>query len=468
MARGVDLIRMPLVLLLFTPAPTAAQSAIPLDEAGSYFAEAVRIGEAGRTLWGLGLGGALIFVDRPTRAIVANAPDSAGLLVKAADGIWTGMLPEGVAVANTASTWGGRTWTMLVWPLPTGRVSRARLIGHEQFHALQARLGLPMNDPANAHLETRDGRYWMRLEWRALVQALANDDGAARRQALADARGFRLARRLLAPGAAAEENALELNEGLAEYTGFHATGMAAALLRGRAIGQLESHDAQAASASIVRNFAYATGPAYGLLLDDAGADWRRGLSSASDLAEMAARAYAVDTVGTRAGAAHDPVAAAGARSGTYGGAWLARAEDAREAERIARQADFRARFQDGPLLALPVASAFQFSFDPNDAAVMKGIGTVYGAAELRDEWGQLKVTSGGVLLLRGEAGYTGVVVTAPAQAAAAGETALRVDTAAPADRRSLSGDGWTLQLAEGWELRPGARPGDWRVVPSGA
>jgi hypothetical protein len=53
---------------------------------------------------------------------------------------------------------------------------------------------------------------------RALAEALSHD-GDGRRAAIRDALDFRARRRALFPGAAEEEDALERNEGMAEYTG---------------------------------------------------------------------------------------------------------------------------------------------------------------------------------------------------------------------------------------------------------
>ena len=83
---------------------------------------------------------------------------------------------------------------------------------------------------------------------------------------------FRAARHAQAGETGAEqERALELNEGLAEYTGVKLSGAVdphrdvAATLRAA-----EQADA------FSRMFAYASGPAYGLLLEDAAPGWREG------------------------------------------------------------------------------------------------------------------------------------------------------------------------------------------------
>jgi hypothetical protein len=113
------------------------------------------------------------------------------------------------------------------------------------------------------------------------------------------------------------------------------------------------------------------------------------------------------------------------------------AEKEREASRIAEEARLRTRFIEGPTLRLPVGSRFSFNFDPNGAVPLPGVGVVYKSSRISDEWGTLDVTSGGVLMLRNAEGlFTGVVVANP----------LWKDGFA-------KGDGWTLELAEGWKAK---------------
>src|SRR5437867_5533484 len=98
---------------------------------------------------------------------------------------------------------------MVMWPLPQDRYARARLMMHECFHRIQESMGLSGANPANSHLDSKDGRAWLRLEWRALTEALIRR-GAARQRAVEDALIFRARRRALFPEAEAQEGALEL------------------------------------------------------------------------------------------------------------------------------------------------------------------------------------------------------------------------------------------------------------------
>src|SRR5215510_12674854 len=94
-----------LVALLSSPAAAAP----PIDPAlaASAFDEARALSDAdGGKLWGRRLYGPMLFVDRETRAVVANEPDREGHLHKEG-AIFTGTLPDSVLVANTATRWAG-------------------------------------------------------------------------------------------------------------------------------------------------------------------------------------------------------------------------------------------------------------------------------------------------------------------------------------------------------------------------
>lgn len=322
-------------------------------------------------LWGRSLCGPVVLVDPVTRAAVASA-----------DGrVFETKIPESIGVANTSVEWDGRTWTMVMWPLPQDAAARRRLLAHESFHRVQKDLGFPSTGPSNAHLDTADARYWMRLEWRALARAL--DPHASRRatrRAVEDALAFRAARRALTAKAPEDERLLEMHEGLAEHTGF---ALWEPRLASRVPAIIEQLTRSEKSDSFVRSFAYQSGPAWGAVIELRNPRWARRLKATDDLGEVARNAWD----------AHPPLQP---RVEQYGGASIRAEEDVRADKKQREKAELRAKFVDGPVLTLPLGQ-IQIVFDPNRVQPFDDHGTVYASIEIADTWGKIVVKDGAMV-----------------------------------------------------------------------
>jgi hypothetical protein len=200
-----------------TPVPKVRnlEGLIQLLVDGSMEEQSRIIAGRSQTLWGVSLCGPMMFVDPRTRSIVANQPDANGVLTLQ-NGVYIRVLPKSQNLANTATEWSGTHWTQMIWPLPEDQSERDTLMMHELFHRIQDQLKIPLGHGGdNAQLGTPDGRYYLQLEYRALARALNADTDDERRAAVTDSLVFREERYRLFPHAAAEEKALELNEGLA-------------------------------------------------------------------------------------------------------------------------------------------------------------------------------------------------------------------------------------------------------------
>ncbi len=400
------------------------------------FQEAHTLCEAdGGALWGISLCGPILFADPNTRAVIASHADREGRLTER-DGVFVGTLPPEEPIAGTATEWAGVTWVMLPWPLPEEKRERLHMLAHEMFHRVQPKLGLSGGNAANRHLDTRDGRVWLQLEWRALQAALKASE-FERRQAVADALTFRAYRRSLFPEAAGEERAMEALEGLAEYTGVR---LSAASEQGAIKRALKNFELAKSWPTYTGSFAYVSGAAYGLLLDDANPDWRKGLAGEVGFGDLLADALSIAVPS-------DLKAAAAKRSAAYDAEQLIAAETERETASRGRLAQYRKRLVTGPVLIVPIHS-MHFQFDPRDIQPLDDLGRVYPKMRMSDAWGILKVDSGGGLIA---ADWSKVTVPAPGDRNA----------------RPLVGDGWTLELNEGWGLVPGKRAGDYIVKRSG-
>jgi hypothetical protein len=424
-----------------------SQPAIDPREAAAVFelAKSLSDHDAG-ALWGRRLYGPMLLVDSATRQAVANQKDAQGKLAPRQDqpGCFIGTIPDTIGVANTATNFAGVKWTMVMWPIVEAPSARGRLLMHELYHRIQDDLGLPAANPSNNQLDTHDGRLFLRLEWRALAAALLAERDDQRLQAIRDALLFRRHRQSLFPSAHDTECALEVNEGLAEYTGYRLCGLPGWAVRDRVVVRLGEQEQQS---TYVRNFAYASGPAYGLLLDDANPNWRRELKPTSDLSAKLATALKLEVP-----AQSDELRSAAMQATSrYRGQQLMKLEDEHAAMREKRLADTRRRFFDSPVLIVPLSRQVSYTYDPNGVFAVDDASSIYHTCHIVDEFGRLDVQDDALIVRR-----DGVVAEA------------RLAAPKPTTMPSLlQGDGWTLRLNEGWRLAAGPRPEDLIVQRDG-
>jgi hypothetical protein len=416
-SRPMTRVRVSLCLLAGVAAPAAAQ--VDQQRAQEYFTEAQALCRRdGGRLWGVSLCAPMVVVDRRTQTFATSqpAPEEAR--------------PQLLGVVNAPVQWGGATWGAYIWDDVVNATPRHRreIFLHELFHGVQPQLGLGAPTLATEHLDAADGRYWLRLEWRALARAL-QESGGQRNLAVRDALAFRQARRTLYPASVDDERGQEITEGLAAYTG---TVLAAASAAEAIASAVENLTVAETGESFVRTFAYASGPAYGLLLDASSPGWTRRVRGTDDLAALVMRALAVQ-----------PATDVTASATRYGGAELRAAERQREQERQERLTELRRRFVDGPVLRIPGGGSGMS--DSRGAIVLPGVGTVYfGPFRASGAWGTLEAEKGVLVANDG--------------------SSRRVSAPVARDAATFGGDGWTFKAAAGWVVRAGARPGDYEVV----
>lgn len=240
-----------------------------------------------KDLWNLDIYGPVLLVNPGSRKLYSNCPDSSGVL-KLEGKIYTGLLPVNINIANTSIKWNGRSWAMIMLPLPETSEDRLDLLSHELFHRSQTALGFHISNAENNHLDKRDGRVYLRLELEALRQAMTAKTIAETNDHLANALFFRKTRYSLFPDAATSENLMELNEGLAEYTGTIMSGMNDQ----ETIKYLENRLLVFQNnPTFVRSFAYITIPLYGFILERSDKYWNRNITSTTNLTDYFIKAF---------------------------------------------------------------------------------------------------------------------------------------------------------------------------------
>ena len=407
------------LILICTAA--AANAQVDQQRAMEYFKEAQALCERDNGhLWGVSICGPMVIFDIQTKTIATSKPEP------------DATRPQLLGLVNAPVQWGGETWASYIWNDVATKSPRDRkeLLLHELFHGVQPQLKLGAASGTTEHLDSKDGRYWLRLEWKALEKALRKS-GEQRKEAIGDALAFRKARRLLFPASVEDERGLEITEGLAAYT---ATVLAADSESDAVIGALDlliNAETNAKDASFVRTFAYVSGPAYGLLLNASFLDWRKRIKNTDDLAVLLMQALNIH-----------PSPEAAIAAARYEGAEILLSEEKREQERQARLDELRNTFVDGPTLSFPGGS---HSYDTRGAISLQGIGTIYfGPFRASGPWGKLEAEKGVLVSTDG--------------------SSRRVAAPIKLNETTYSGDGWKLHLSSGWIVREGDGKGRFEVV----
>ena len=398
-----------------------AQVADPANAtAARYFKEAQQAAQ-NQTIWNKPLYGPTLFVDPQSRMAWANIPDDKGVL-KPEDGIYKGTLPSDIIIANTAIAWQSKKWSVILWPLPQNHDERLNLVMHESFHRIQAYLGLPERSPTINHLATMDGRIYFLLELQALKAALMKPE-SQRKADLANALTFREKRNRLFAATFGNEQLLEMNEGLAEYTG---------VMLGRQKDSVSEYltriiEGADKTKSLIRSMAYVTGPVYGYLLYQKAPQWTVQVDSNSSFPALISKYYQVDLPKGDIGA----IIAASLKM--YNGDAIIAAEKLREAEHQRLTAKYTGLFTRKPVLIITSVN-MNIGFNPSNLFDLGNYGTVYPTAEVKDAWGELEVTAGGMLMKDWKLIYLPVT----------GNIKL--------GENHIEGARWKLTLKAGWEI----------------
>ncbi len=402
------------------------------DSISGYFKEIAAATNNHQELWAKDLYGPILLVNSQTRQIYANVPDANGEF-KFAGNIYSGTLPREINIANTAVTWNGIRWAMVMLPLPDNKPDRISLLAHELFHVSQPSLGFELYNYENNHLDRRDGRVFLRLELAALTKALQTPVQSERKSHIANALTFRKQRNLLFPGSDTTENLLELNEGLAEYTG--------AMIGGGGEAQLVEHFTRGVNTflnnpTFVRSFAYQTTPIYGFLLQSSKKGWNHEITVRTNLAEYFAGAFGISLPVDISKTVEDILP-------QYKGELIKKEENARMEKANARIAEYKLKFITLPHTELRFEK-MNVSFDPRNIVPVEDKGSVYPSIRVSDNWGILTVENGALM----STNWDKIAVALPTKT----------------DGRKISGDGWVLELNEGYILQKNMSTGNYELM----
>jgi len=240
-----------------------------------------------------------------------------------------------------------------------------------------------MNNPANNHLDQKDGRIYLRLEIEALNQALVAKTKRIINRNLSNALYFRNLRYSIYPDAKSSENSLEINEGLAAYTGI--------FMSGRNMTQTKEYFESKISEfqnyqTFVRSFAYLTIPLYGTLLSRSDKYWNKKTNNNTNLTDFFTKSFNL----------HIPNNLDTEIVSKYGFEKINADETQREEKIRQLTADYKLKFIEQPHLEIRLEK-MSISFDPRNIMPVEGYGTVYPTLRASDNWGILTVSDGALL-----------------------------------------------------------------------
>ncbi|MCL4511184.1 MAG: hypothetical protein M1470_08965 [Bacteroidetes bacterium] len=417
------------VLILSSSVSVSAQKPSFADTAATYFSEVKAATAENKNLWNYDTYAPILLVQPDTRKVYANFPDSAGVL-KEEGTIFSGTLPETMIIGNTSLHWNGVDWAMVMLPLPEDIHARLNLLTHELFHRAQPHLGFIAYNPENNHLDRREGRIYLRLELQALKAALLSDSRGEMLKHIADALTFRMYRYAIYPHADSTENLLELNEGLAEYTGV--------MMSERDQQQMRTHfvksmDDFLKNPTFVRSFAYQTIPLYGYLLHEVDPNWNKSITDSTNLTAYFLKAFDVHLP-------NDLKTAVAKIRDQYGAKEIIAEETERQQKVDKLISEYKREFVEQPHLDVPLRH-MSVQFDPRDIVPLEDKGTVYPYIRVVDDWGILTATKGALM----NPTWKKVTVTPPIQI----------------EKGRVVGDGWTLELKDEYVVQKDSATNDY-------
>ncbi len=233
---------------------------------------------------------------------------------------------------------------------------------------------------------------------------------------------FRKYRNILFPGSNETENQLELNEGLAEYTGF--------VISGRNKEQTKQHftdniNSFLKNPTYVRSFAYNTTPVYGYLLSQKDKYWNQKITANSNLTDVFIKALNIKIPA-------DVKAAVEKISPEYDGASIIKEEQIREEKIKIRIAEYKAKLIEQPHLEIRFEK-MNVSFDPRNILPIEDKGTVYPNIRVTDNWGILEVKNGALMYPNWDR--------------------MSISIPSKINDQLVEGDGWTLQLNSNYTVK---------------
>jgi hypothetical protein len=370
-------------------------------------------------LWNYSMNGPVLLINKETRRVIANEADTSGIL-QHVDGVFVGYFPEDENIANSAIDWGGKRWTMVMTPLASDVSERLILLIHECFHRIQPFIKFDsIKEYQNNHLDTKEGRVLLQLEYEALKKALSAEESVNH---IKNALLFRNYRYQIFEKAKVNENSVEINEGLAEYTGSILSVSNDEKLRRHYINKIEAFKGVP---TFVRSFTYVSFPVYGYFLRNQDQLWNQNIDKNTNLTDLLNSKFNFDVNHFN----EDSVLKV---AEGYNYETTIAKEVKREEAHLRKIEQYKRVFTSDSVLELSL-NQMNIVIDPMSMISLDSIGLIFPKARVVDDWGILEVDSFGTLI-NGSSKF------------------LKLSLPIEINDSTIKGAGWNLFLNEGWKL----------------
>ena len=337
-------------------------------------------------LWGVNLYAPILCINN-NRDLWSNQKDLQGQLQTCGE-VFIGKYPLDKNIANSTVDVYGQKWVMLRLPLPADTIDRNILFCHEMFHYWQDSLGLvPDKGYNNVHMDAKDARVLLKLEWKAFLTACRVTDSSLRKMTIRDGLTFRKCRQQKYSQYYQDETAFEVHEGLAQYTGIKLSVSSDSMYIHILDKEAESYMNKE---NLVRSYAYFSGAVMGYLLDKSACEWREQVDENSDLGFLLQKAYNILLPEDSDGHVRQ-------RRSFYDYDSIMEFESRRDSMQAKKKGELVNLFTQN-IKKLPLRN-MQISFDPNFVINLQGIGNVYKNARIIDDWGILETKDEGSVLI---------------------------------------------------------------------
>ncbi len=325
----------------------------------------------------------LLLIDRESRFVYSNVPLSFSD-TPSENRLHTGILPYNYLIVNSTVYIDSILYTIFAFDKERSIEVLTETAIHEIFHYWQEKNDWYQLSYKNNHVETKWGRIFLKLEMKAIQNALSSKNDQEMENAVKEALYFRNQRQKLFPDKIAEEIAFEIQEGIPDYVKYTLCIKNDSLIKLRLASQIEY---TLNSNKFERSFGYETGSSYAFLINNPIA-LKKAYINGKDLVEILKRLRNITDL---------PDSLSLFTLSKYNFNTIVLEEDSIEKSKMEFNNQIKQKFQKGSILNIPVEEGISFGFNSYEVYSIDSIGTYYPYISVSGNFGQIQSDLGGII-----------------------------------------------------------------------